>query len=1263
MRLRPPLSSLVVTAMLIAPPASEAQAAFEVVHRFAVAEHAAGAPVQTADGSLYGTTVLGGSATIYRMAPNGAFSVVHVFPGGGSACRSARLMLGSDGMLYGTTWPGCAGPGGTLYRVTPSSGVVTPLFEFRTLADGYGPSALMEAADGFIYGTTDSGGVHGGGTIFRLDRSTGDVSTLYAFGDREATPSPRHPGTALTAARDGLLYGTTESVVDNGGPSDSSTVYRFDPATRAVSIVRLFATADAGHNLARLTLGPDGWLYGTTLIGGAAGMGTAYRVDPVTGTFQLLHAFDPATASEGGYPAAALMLARDGSFYGTASHPSTCPACPETGGAVYRLEVLPSGAAIVTTVTVFDRTTTGAGTAEGLIQTADGFLVGVATGGGPGGGGALYRLDPSSRGGPSNPLQVSILRTFGVTSEGRRPESPPMETGDGALYGATSGGGLQDSGILYRLDETTGAVTTVLSFWPDGEDVQTPSGRLTSAAGNLLYRVVRTLTGAASYESRLLRLDPKTGTHTIVFTFTGANGLGREVSALTAASDGALYGTIADGGSTGTGTIFRFDATSGTVTALAALPRATTGFARQASVLLAARDGFLYGTTYDFTTDGGRITEGGLIFRVDPRSGVVETVYEATPTTLPMGGLVAAANGTLYGLTKPTHLGPQVIYRLDASSHAARTVHTFAGWAQDPLVMGSDGLIYVIAGGEHLTLQRIDPLRGVVTDLHTFAPDEGRPFGLVLASDGFLYGVTPGNVAEGGTIYRVRPVRVPTPLDSDGDGLPNEWEARFGLNVAASTGADGPAGDPDHDGRTTLEEYYAGTHPRGVLTRYLAEGATGSFFTTRFELLNPGSARAIVLFRYCKDDGTTIRQIVDVPAHARATVSPETAVGMQEGAAFSTVIEADAFVVVERIMTWDGTGYGSHAETAAASPSISWYFAEGSTSGAFRLFYLLENPHPFPVNTTVRYLLPSGQAAIEKRYTLAPNSRRTICVDDEGPTLASTDVSTVITASAPIVAERTMYLSNTDDLFAAGHASAGVTAAALEWFLAEGATGWFFDMFILVANPNPVPAAITADYLVLGDGVITKTYAVPANGRLTIWVDDEQVPAGSGRKPLAHASVSTIIRSLNDVPVVVERTMWWPGPGVSANGWYEAHSSAGATQAGTRWAVAGGEADEATGTQTYLLIANASPFAGRAEITLVSASGALERTSVELPALSRTNVPITRQPSGDIGNRFGIIVESRGAPAAEIVVERSTYSSPRGVLWGAGSNVVGTPMP
>jgi hypothetical protein len=159
-------------------------------------------------------------------------------------------------------------------------------------------------------------------------------------------------------------------------------------------------------------------------------------------------------------------------------------------------------------------------------------------------------------------------------------------------------------------------------------------------------------------------------------------------------------------------------------------------------------------------------------------------------------------------------------------------------------------------------------------------------------------------------------------------------------------------------------------------------------------------------------------------------------------------------------MSWDWRGFGSHAETAIATPSTSWYLAEGATSGAFSLFYLLQNPASTATTATVRYLRPFRLPPIERTYSLAPDARLTIPVDGVAPELASTDVSAVVTSAQPIIVERAMYRDRPGQPFAAGHESAGVTAPATRWFLAEGATGAWFDLFILLANPSTQTAEV-----------------------------------------------------------------------------------------------------------------------------------------------------------------------------------------------------------
>ena len=446
---------------------------------------------------------------------------------------------------------------------------------------------------------------------------------------------------------------------------------------------------------------------------------------------------------------------------------------------------------------------------------------------------------------------------------------------------------------------------------------------------------------------------------------------------------------------------------------------------------------------------------------------------------------------------------------------------------------------------------------------------------------------------------------------------------------------------------------------RASLTRrYLSEGATGSFFSTRLALLNPGDTPVDGQFRFQRSDGAVGTRSVTVPARRRMTITPESVPGF-DATDFATVLESDGLLLLDRTMSWDRSGFGTHAETALTEPSRTWYLAEGATTGDFSLFYLLQNPNPTATVATITFLLPGGVAPIVRTFPLSPSSRRTIPIDTLGPPLDAADVSAVITAPDPIIVERAMYATRAGQSFAAGHNSAGVTAPALEWFLAEGATGTFFDLFVLIANPNPAVATLTAEYLLPDGRVLTKDYTVLGNSRATIWVDDEQIPAGSGQKPLAAVSVSTTVRSTNGVPVIVERAMWWPGPQVSANYWTEAHNSPGATVTGTRWGLGEGEVGGPNDSETFILIANTSTTEGTVRVQLLFEDGTSAERTLTVPARSRTTVSGTSFPQA-AHKRFGAIVESLGAAPAQIVVERAMYSSPNGVFWSAGTNALAT---
>ncbi len=171
-----------------------------------------------------------------------------------------------------------------------------------------------------------------------------------------------------------------------------------------------------------------------------------------------------------------------------------------------------------------------------------------------------------------------------------------------------------------------------------------------------------------------------------------------------------------------------------------------------------------------------------------------------------------------------------------------------------------------------------------------------------------------------------------------------------------------------------------------------------------------------------------------------------------------------------------------------------------------------------------------------------------------------------------------MYFSTGGVAFRGGHGSAGVPEPRAHWFFAEGATGSFFNTFLLLANPDETRTAhVTVSYLLTDGTVIPVTHDIAPSSRQTYNVATE-APA------LASAAMSAVVES--DVPIVAERSMYWPPD------WTEAHNTPGAIETGTVWAVAGGEEGGAFNAQTYVLVANTSAFAGSARVTVLRENAA-----------------------------------------------------------------------
>lgn len=242
------------------------------------------------------------------------------------------------------------------------------------------------------------------------------------------------------------------------------------------------------------------------------------------------------------------------------------------------------------------------------------------------------------------------------------------------------------------------------------------------------------------------------------------------------------------------------------------------------------------------------------------------------------------------------------------------------------------------------------------------------------------------------------------------------------------------------------------------------------------------------------------------------------------------------------------------AVPSQAQPYTKWYLAEGATTSTFIEEILLANPNPGAASITITFLKSDG-TTVSHALTLAANSRATVDVNGIVPNDA---VSAVVDSSIDIVVERTMYHPGATRR--GGHTSAGVLNPALQWHLAEGATG-FFNTFVLLSNPSTTTdAQVRVTFLRSSGSPVIYNYTVARNSRYTVWVNSE-VPE------LVNASFSTLVESTNAVPIIVERSMYW-------NNFEGGHETAGVSAPSTTWRFA--EGYTAGGFNTFLLLGNPS---------------------------------------------------------------------------------------
>ncbi|MCD4834546.1 MAG: T9SS type A sorting domain-containing protein [Bacteroidales bacterium] len=392
-----------------------------------------------------------------------------------------------------------------------------------------------------------------------------------------------------------------------------------------------------------------------------------------------------------------------------------------------------------------------------LCEAGNGKLYGMTSMGGTNNSGVIFEYNPNTN-------TYTIKKNFTGGTDGKNPHGSLIQADNGKLYGMTSEGGINNYGVIFEYDLTTDICIKKIDFNGIGTG-RYPQGSLMQADNGKLYGMTKE--GGANNLGVIFEYDPGTGTYTKKFDFDGTNKGNYPYGNLIQADNGKIYGMTSEGGINDYGIIFEYNLAIDTCIKKIDFDGTNTGKNPYGS-LMQADNGKIYGMTCM-----GGTNNSGVIFDYSTETGICIKKFDFNNLNTgryPLGSLMQADNGKIYGTTKSGGTNNYgVLFEYDHVTDICIKKLDFNGtnngsYPNGRLMQASNGKIYgtTKSGGadSYGVFFEYEPDTDTYTKKINFNGTNGSsPAGsLIQASDGKFYGMTErGGINDYGVIFEYDP--------------------------------------------------------------------------------------------------------------------------------------------------------------------------------------------------------------------------------------------------------------------------------------------------------------------------------------------------------------------------------------------------------------------------------------------------------------------------------------------------------------------------